>query len=282
MATIFCRCHDSRIPQGNINAEQRREDFGHARSISSGRSLCKLHSISGEGPIFDRESCLHAASKSVPNFFIRDAELIFPASNVLRNRETAGEEEKRPEVFRSMPTDVGIADLLVDLEFYASAVNQRLHPLRVLFCQETQKLIDDVATARINPEIVWLKFLGICARQDFLTKAEYIPRTKNFIGPEVMAAIQTPDIMHSGVQPVVIEERVHLRFRKAHRGREVHVVGADCVDDDIVYTREDAFFTAAKASRQNRFFKNRPVIHERASLGLQDIQKALQKSLISE
>ena len=148
MATIFCRCYGSRIPQGNINAEQRREDVGHACNISTGRSFCKLQPASSEGAIFDRESCLHAVSESVPDFFIGNAEQIFPVPNGLRNREAAGEEEKRPEVFRVMPIDVGMSELLVDPDFYASAVYQRLHPLRVPFCQKAQKLINDVAAAR--------------------------------------------------------------------------------------------------------------------------------------
>nr|WP_302497830.1 hypothetical protein [uncultured Sutterella sp.] len=83
-----------------------------------------------------------------------------------------------------------------------------------------------------------------------------------------------PDVFQAGAQTVVVEECAHLRFSEAHRGREVHVVGRDRVDDNVVDAWKDAFFTAAKTSRQKRFLKNRPVIYERSRLGLEDVQKS--------
>lgn len=87
---------------------------------------------------------------------------------MLGNCEVAGEEKKRPEVFRLMTTNIGMVEFVVDLELNASPINQRLHPLSIFFCQEAKKLINDVVAACANPIIVGFKFQGILAAQGYL------------------------------------------------------------------------------------------------------------------
>ena len=73
----------------------------------------------GKGTILNREADLYAASESVSNFFIRNAEQIFFVTRLLGNCEVAGEEKKRPEVFRLMTTNIGMVEFVVDPELPA-------------------------------------------------------------------------------------------------------------------------------------------------------------------